>query len=77
MEWVPDGIKVASNGYILTGAGYGVDVLDSTGTPLLRIQTPFVAVNIEFAGPDRDQIWIVGHYSVARASLNLTGIALS
>lgn len=73
MEWVPDGIKVAANGYILLGSGYGVDVTDSNGIPLLRIQTGFLAVNVEFAGPNLDELWIVGHGSVARVKWNLTG----
>jgi len=33
-DWIPDGLKVAGNGYVLTGAGKGVDVLDPHGTLL-------------------------------------------
>lgn len=73
MDFVPDGLKVASNGYLLTGSGHGVDVLDSTGRPLLRVQTNFTAVNCEFVGENRDELWIVGHGGVARVKWNLTG----
>ena len=41
-DWVPDGLKVAANGYVVTGTGYGVDVLDEYGTLIVRVQTNFV-----------------------------------
>ncbi|OGM42216.1 lactonohydrolase [Aspergillus bombycis] len=75
-DFVPDGLKVASNGYVITGAGHGVDILDTTGTPLVSIQTNFTAVNTVFGGKNLDELWIVGHGAVARAKLNLTGPAL-
>ncbi|KAE8414430.1 hypothetical protein BDV36DRAFT_298977 [Aspergillus pseudocaelatus] len=75
-DFVPDGLKVASNGYVVTGAGHGVDILDTTGTPLVSIQTNFTAVNMVFGGKNLDELWIVGHGAVARAKLNLTGPAL-
>ncbi|KAE8141630.1 hypothetical protein BDV38DRAFT_268411 [Aspergillus pseudotamarii] len=75
-DFVPDGLKVASNGYVITGAGHGVDILDTTGTPLVSIQTNFTAVNMVFGGKNLDELWIVGHGAVARAKLNLTGPAL-
>ena len=40
-DWVPDGLKVAANGMVLTGAGKGVDVLDEYGTLVLRVQTNY------------------------------------
>lgn len=40
-DWIPDGLKCAANGMVLTGAGYGVDVLDEFGTLLVRIQTNY------------------------------------
>ena len=41
LDGVPDGLKVARNGYILTAAGAGVDVLDAVGTLLLRVRTNY------------------------------------
>ena len=73
MDFVPDGLKVARNGYIVTGTGHGVDILDQDGTPLLRIQTNFTAVNMDFAGKNYDELWIVGHGGVARVKWNLQG----
>ncbi|KAI0105030.1 lactonohydrolase [Nemania sp. FL0031] len=73
MDYVPDGMRVASNGYLLTAAGHGVDILDPTGVHLARIQLNFIAANLEFAGPDRDELWIVGHGQIARARIGLTG----
>ncbi|KAF2107801.1 putative gluconolactonase precursor [Lophiotrema nucula] len=73
MDFAPDGLKVAANGYLLTASGHGIDVLHPSGRPILRVQTEFLAVNIEFAGPDRDELWIVGHGGVARVKWGLTG----
>ena len=42
MEWIPDGLKVAANGYVVTATGRGVDVLDEYGVLIVRIQTNFV-----------------------------------
>lgn len=73
MEFVPDGLKVARNGYILVGSGHGVDVLDQSGVPLVRIQTNFTATNVDFASPSYNELWIVGEGAIARVRWNLTG----
>ncbi|KAJ2970342.1 hypothetical protein NUW58_g9727 [Xylaria curta] len=74
MDYVADGMRVASNGYLVASAGYGVDILDAGGSHLARIQLDFIATNVEFAGPRRDELWIVGHGQVARAYIGLTGL---
>lgn len=73
LDYVPDGIKIARNGLLLTAAGHGVDVLTDEGVPLMRIQTNFTAVNIEFVGPNYDELWIVGYGGVARVKWALQG----
>lgn len=73
IDFAPDGLKVAQNGYLVTATGHGVDVLDQKGTPLLRIQTNFTAVNIAFAGANMDELWIVGSGGVARVKWSLQG----
>ncbi|KAL5357222.1 hypothetical protein BJX96DRAFT_172339 [Aspergillus floccosus] len=73
LDYAPDGLKVARNGMILTAAGHGVDVLDENGTPLVRVQTNFTAVNMEFVGPNYDELWIVGIGGVARVRWGLKG----
>jgi sugar lactone lactonase YvrE len=37
-DGIPDGLKVAANGYVLTASGGGVDVLDEYGSLILRVQ---------------------------------------
>lgn len=74
---VPDGIKVASNGYIATATGHGVDVLDETGVPIIRVQTPFTVFNLVFAGKDLDELWCSGVAGVVRVKWNLQGHELS
>ncbi|KAL7619418.1 hypothetical protein AAE478_009957 [Parahypoxylon ruwenzoriense] len=73
MDYVADCVKVASNGYLVTAAGHGVDILDPTGVHLVRIQLDFLAASFEFTGAKRDALWIVGHGKAARAQINLTG----
>ena len=73
IDFAPDGLKVAQNGYLVTATGHGVDVLDESGTPLLRIQTNFTAVNIAFAGVKMNELWIVGQGGVARVKWDLQG----
>ena len=73
IDFAPDGLKVAQNGYIVTATGHGVDILDQSGTPLVRIQTNFTAVNIAFAGVKLNELWIVGAGNVARVKWNLQG----
>ncbi|KAJ5689019.1 hypothetical protein N7462_003411 [Penicillium macrosclerotiorum] len=59
LEYAPDGLKVARNGMLVTATGHGVDVLDARGKPLVRVQTNFTAVNMEFVGPNYDELWII------------------
>ncbi|KAJ6090086.1 hypothetical protein N7467_005302 [Penicillium canescens] len=73
LDYAPDGLKVARNGMLLTATGHGVDILDAQGTPLLRVQTNFTAVNMEFVGPNYDELWIVGIGGVARVKWALQG----
>lgn len=72
-EFVPDGLKIARNGYILVANGHGVDVLDQSGVPLVRIQTDFVAANMDFASKNYNELWIVGEGAIARVRWNLKG----
>ncbi|KAI9830191.1 MAG: hypothetical protein M1826_004993 [Phylliscum demangeonii] len=76
-QWIPDGLKVARNGYLLTGTGGGVDVLDPDGTLLLTIKTNYTAVNVNWSGKDFETLWIVGVGGVSEISLDLPGPILS
>ena len=64
MEYVPDGIKVSREGYVLTATGCGIDVLTSRGTPLVRVLTNFTVVNVAWMGRgeggDTGKFWAVG-----------------
>jgi sugar lactone lactonase YvrE len=73
LDYAPDGLKVARNGMLVTATGHGVDVLDEQGKPLVRVQTNFTAVNMEFVGPNYDELWIVGIGGVARVKWALQG----
>lgn len=75
MDFVPDGLKVAENGYLVTSTGHGIDVLTPKGIPILRIQTNYTTASIDFGGPDYDQLFIVGHGGVSRVKWGLKGQA--
>ncbi|KAK6084705.1 SMP-30/Gluconolaconase/LRE-like region [Seiridium cupressi] len=70
---VPDGIKVARNGYLVTATGHGVDVLDADGVPILRVQTSFTVLNIVWAGKGGTDLWMVGYEKVGRVKWALEG----
>ena len=72
-DWVPDGLKVAANGYVVTCTGPGVDVLDPYGVLILRVQTSFVVQNIVWVGADLTEAWLVGQGGIARVRWNLKG----
>ncbi|KAF7590334.1 hypothetical protein BBP40_002984 [Aspergillus hancockii] len=77
VDFVPDGLKVAENGYIVTATGHGVDILTPGGVPILRIQTNYTVASIDFGGPDYDQLFLVGHGGVSRIKWNLKGQAFA
>ncbi len=72
-DWVPDGLKVARNGYVLTAAGKGVDVLDCFGTLLVRIQTNYTVQNFAWTGSDYKTLWLVGQGGISKVVWNLQG----
>ena len=76
-QWIPDGLKVARNGYILTGTSGGVDILDEEGTILATIKTNYTAVNLNWSGKNFETLWIVGVGGVSEITLNLPGPILS
>nr|POE52164.1 gluconolactonase [Quercus suber] len=59
-ELVPDGLKVAANGYIVTATGKGIDILDAFGVLILRIQTDFIVQNFTWVGKNLTEFWITG-----------------
>ena len=61
---MPDGLKVAANGFIVTATGPGVDILDPYGVLVVRIQTDFVVQNIAWVGADLTEMWMVGQGEV-------------
>lgn len=70
---VPDGIRVANNGYLVTASGHGVDVLDESGIHIMRVQTNFTVLNLAWAGREGTHLWMVGHGGVARVKWALEG----
>lgn len=74
---MPDGLKVAQNGYILTGAGNGVDVLDPFGQLLLTIQTNYTVQNFAWTGPELKTLWLMGNGGISKVDWELAGQRLT
>lgn len=70
---VPDGIKTARNGMVVTATGHGVDVLDERGELVVRVQTNFTVLNIVWAGEGLQELWMVGFGGVGRVRWGLEG----
>jgi sugar lactone lactonase YvrE len=75
LEGVPDGIKVAANGYLLvaTRLSTWVDVLTARGRPIARIQTSHPVQNIVFAGEGFKTLYLVGIGGITKVQWNLEG----
>ncbi|KAB8069552.1 hypothetical protein BDV29DRAFT_194807 [Aspergillus leporis] len=71
---VPDGLKVARNGYVVTATGNGLSVMDEYGDMIVRVQTNFTVNNFVWtdAGGYRE-VWLVGQGGVARLKWGLQG----
>lgn len=69
----PDGLKVARNGYIVTAAGNGLDIMDEDGTILVRAQMNYTVLNFAWTGKNLDTIWSMGFDGVSEVKLNLPG----
>jgi sugar lactone lactonase YvrE len=72
-DYVPDGLKVAANGYVLAATGNGVDILDPVGVLIARVQANYTVVNFAWVGEGLDEFWMVGQGGVSRVRWNLKG----
>ncbi|KAF8864448.1 calcium-dependent phosphotriesterase [Acephala macrosclerotiorum] len=73
-DFIPDGLKVARNGWIVAGTGTGVDIVDpDDGALIVRIQTNFTVQNFAWAGSDYMDFWLMGKSGIARVKWNLQG----
>jgi sugar lactone lactonase YvrE len=72
--WVPDGIKVSRQGNIYAAAGVFVDVVSPEGELLGKIRCGGSMQNLQFAGKDLNELWIVGIGGVYRTKLRESGV---
>lgn len=68
-----DGLHVCREGYVLGAAGTGLDVLSEWGELILRIEVGGEINNFQFAGADRQELWLFGPSGIWRVS-GLKGI---
>ncbi|SMR52351.1 unnamed protein product [Zymoseptoria tritici ST99CH_3D1] len=76
-DWLPDGLREARNGMVVIAAGSGVDVVDSYGQLVLRIQTDFMVQNFVCAGNELKDLWLTGNGKIARVKWELQGPVLT
>ena len=69
-----DGFHVSRDGYLIGAEGAGVSVLSAYGELLVRINTNFTVNNIQFAGADREDLWLFGQGGISRVRWNLKGM---
>ncbi|OGM46077.1 lactonohydrolase [Aspergillus bombycis] len=71
---VPDGLKVARNGYVVTAAGNGLSVMDEYGDMIVRVQANFTVNNFIWSDANGyREVWMVGMGGVARLKWGLQG----
>ena len=75
--WVPDGIKVSESGNLYAAAGIFVDIISPDGVLLGKIQTAGLMQNLIFAGPELNELWLVGIGGVYRTRISDQGIPFS
>lgn len=63
-----DGMHVSREGYVLGASGSGIDVLSEWGELILRIEVGGQINNIQFAGPERRELWLFGSSGIWRVS---------
>ena len=68
-----DGFHVSREGYLLGAAGNGVDILSEYGELIMRVEVGGAINNVQFAGPERRDLWLFGPAGIFRVS-GLTGI---
>ncbi|KAA8652234.1 SMP-30/gluconolactonase/LRE family protein [Aspergillus tanneri] len=71
--FIPDGLKVAANGCILSAVGRGIDVLDPLGQLLLTIQTNYTVQNFAWTGPELKTLWLMGSGGISKVEWELAG----
>jgi gluconolactonase len=75
-HWVPDGIKTTPAGNLYSAAGVFVDIVSPDGDLLGKLTFPGIVANIAFAGPEYNQLWIVGISGIYRAKIKEQGAHL-
>ncbi|RHZ55736.1 SMP-30/gluconolactonase/LRE family protein [Aspergillus thermomutatus] len=71
---VPDGLKVARNGWVVTASGNGLSVMDEYGDMIARVQINFTVNNFVWSDvDDYREVWMVGQGGVGRVRWNLQG----
>jgi gluconolactonase len=70
-----DGIRLDSAGRIWSSAGDGLHCFDPDGTLIGTLRVPETVANLEFGGPQRNQLFICATTSLYSIRVNVTGVA--
>ncbi|MCJ1377767.1 hypothetical protein MMC17_000863 [Xylographa soralifera] len=56
IDFMPDGLKIAANGYVVTTTGHGLDVLDEDGALVVRVQAGYPVMNFQWTDLQRGDV---------------------
>lgn len=73
-EFIPDGLKVARNGYLIVASGRSADVIDPNGTLLLRVQTKHTVANVQWTDASLRSLWLVDNGGISQVKWALQGL---
>ena len=71
--YVPDGMKMADNGYIICNGWKGILIINPLGEIVGTIDMPEKSTNFCFGGPDRDWLYITASSTLYRIKTATTG----
>ncbi|KAK6379487.1 hypothetical protein LTS17_006405 [Exophiala oligosperma] len=72
-NYIPDGIKVSREGFVVAASGHGLDVIDPKGQLILRVQANHTVSNFQFTGDEFNTVWLMGNKGISRVQWNITG----
>lgn len=72
-DGIPDGFRFDTDGWLWSSAANGVQVFDTDGTLVGKINLPQGASNLTFGGKRRNRLFITAHSSLYALYVNATG----
>ena len=75
-SFVPDGMKIADNGFIICNGWHGILIINPAGEIVGTIDFAEKSTNFCFGGPNRDWLYITASTSLYRIKTQTTGASM-